>query len=506
MKNIVSLLFLAVLMLGCSGVTKAGGCLDGSKPVKSISADGTYFVYNCGGTNTTTSNTSSQKVAKALAGIDIENDPNLEFFKPPMRPIPTDMIYWYGHQYQIVDFNNDGFSDIIYIGVAKYKNVIDFSEMSDTSTDTGEIMCHGGTCKTTGLVLPSIFFGDADGNLTYHYGSIIDNRKQPGMTGGNVILLGDYNNDSIPDIYIADSGMEDWGGYRDSYFLSQPDGTWLESSDTHLSHSNFVVYDHGGATGDIDNDGDMDIVLTEMNSWGTGTSLWCLMNDGTGFLNKRKCGGADSFALELADLDGDGDLDALIGAQEYDYSPDKSAFTGILWNNGKGKFPKHNKTLLPMHVDWGGLPEVSASDLDGDGDLDIVYSRIRKHYQGAAMQIIENLGNKKFKDHGIFVLDEEGGYIRSILFRDLDQDGDNDIYLEGKEDHGYVITDGTVLLNNGNFNFDILRPDEALTLIDDRTDSKITIEYKEHNLTDEEQALEDELAAFEAELEAELGE
>ena len=231
------------------------------------------------------------------------------------------------------------------------------------------------------------------------------------------------------------------------------------------------------------------------------------MNDGTGFLNKRKCGGADSFALELADLDGDGDLDALIGAHEYDYSPDKSAFTGILWNDGKGKFPKHKKTLLPMLKEWGGVPEVSASDLDGDGDLDIVYSRFRKHYQGAAMQIIENLGNKKFKDHGIFVLDEEGGYIRSIFFRDVDQDGDNDIYLESHEGHGNVITDGTVLLNNGNFNFDIVRPDEALMLVEDRTDAKITIKYKKrtNEVTDEEQSVEDELAAFEAELEAELG-
>jgi hypothetical protein len=39
-------------------------------------------------------------------------------------------------------------------------------------------------------------------------------------------------------------------------------------------------------------------------------------------------------------LIGDGDLDALIGAHEYEYSSDKSAFTGILWNDGKGKFPK----------------------------------------------------------------------------------------------------------------------------------------------------------------------
>ena len=36
----------------------AAGCPDGSEPVKSISADGTYFVYNCGNTNTSSSNTS----------------------------------------------------------------------------------------------------------------------------------------------------------------------------------------------------------------------------------------------------------------------------------------------------------------------------------------------------------------------------------------------------------------------------------------------------------------
>ncbi len=37
----------------------AGGCPDGSDPVKSISADGTYFVYNCGGNNTSTKTNNS---------------------------------------------------------------------------------------------------------------------------------------------------------------------------------------------------------------------------------------------------------------------------------------------------------------------------------------------------------------------------------------------------------------------------------------------------------------
>ena len=102
-------------------------------------------------------------------------------------------------------------------------------------------------------------------------------------------------------------------------------------------------------------------------------------------------------------------------------------------------------------------------------------------------------------------MDEEGGYSRSIVFRDLDQDGDTDIYLESHVDSGNVVTDGTVLLNNGNFNFDTVKPTDALVLLTDRTDSKITIQYKKHIPTDEEQSVEDELAAFEAELAAELG-
>ena len=73
-------------------------------------------------------------------------------------------------------------------------------------------------------------------------------------------------------------------------------------------------------------------------------------------------------------------------------------------------------------------------------------------------------------------------------------EGDNDV------------NNGTVLLNNGNFNFDLIRPDEALTLFRDGTDSKIIVGHKKHIPTDEEQAVLDELAEFEAELAAELGE
>ena len=113
------------------------------------------------------------------------------------------------------------------------------------------------------------------------------------------------------------------------------------------------------------------------------------------------------------------------------------------------------------------------------------------------------MGNKKFKDHGVISLDEEGGWIFEITYRDFDGDGDNDIYLASEGDND--VNNGTVLLNNGNFNFDIIRPAEAVALFTDGSNKKIIIGHKKHILTDEEQSVEDELAAFEAELAAELG-
>ena len=440
-------LFLLLILSFFSVQSFAAGCPDGSEPVKSISADGTYFVFSCGGQSSSNSN------IKPLAGIDIENDPEIDFFQPPLKPSPIDKLYWFGRMWQMADFNKDGYSDVLYIGTMIPNNV-------DSIGETTGGACGGGACKGE-KPLPSLFLGDAKGKLTYAPELIIDKREDSGMSLGRQLLVADYNNDNILDFYVADHGVGTHNGVRDSYFLSQPNGTWVESSKTHLSHSNFVVFDHGGATGDIDNDGDMDVVITETNWNTTGTALWCLINDGTGYLNKRKCGGIFAFALELADMDGDGYLDVLLGAHEYEQSID---FTGIVWNDGRGNFNKHNNTRLPQHKKkWGSVPEVSAADLDNDGDLDIVYSRAGKLYVGTAIQIIENLGNKNFKDHGIIPLVEapadfipltEGNewndFIEDIRFRDLDKDGDIDLYLSS----GSLKTNGIVLLNQGDFAFE----------------------------------------------------
>ena len=69
------------------------------------------------------SSSSSSKNSKAVAGIDIVNDPNIDFFKPPQKPYPTGKLYWFGRMWQMADFNKDGFSDVLYIGTMNPNNV-----------------------------------------------------------------------------------------------------------------------------------------------------------------------------------------------------------------------------------------------------------------------------------------------------------------------------------------------------------------------------------------------
>ena len=87
MKKLFPLLILSFL----SAQSFAGSCPDGSEPIRSISAVGTYYVFNCGANEQSSSSAANSKI-KPLAGIDIENDPNIDFFQPPLKPSPIDKL------------------------------------------------------------------------------------------------------------------------------------------------------------------------------------------------------------------------------------------------------------------------------------------------------------------------------------------------------------------------------------------------------------------------------
>ena len=88
------------------------------------------------------------------------------------------------------------------------------------------------------------------------------------------------------------------------------------------------------------------------------------------------------------------------------------------------------------------------------------------------------------------------------MFGDFNKDGLVDIVVNGnKALNEKRIPDGTVYLSTGKFKYDIVRPaDDDYPLVDVVV-STVVVEVKQSS----EQEVEDELAAFEAELAAELG-
>ncbi len=116
----------------------------------------------------------------------------------------------------------------------------------------------------------------------------------------------------------------------------------------------FEANGSGVAINDLDNDGDLDVVLA--NHADPNTILW---NDGDLNFRVERMAGGDSRAVNIVDVDGDGWLDILLT---------RTASAPNYWHNESGEgfsrieLPNVSKPLYAMN--W--------ADLDGDNDLDLV--------------------------------------------------------------------------------------------------------------------------------------
>ena len=114
-------LFILLILSFFSIQGLAAGCPDGSEPVKSVSADGTYFVYNCGGASSSSATNSLAGTVKVAMKPDTGDWLSESIFPFTLKE-KLRQKYEYSHVtgFAMADFNNDGVDDVLIVGGHKY--------------------------------------------------------------------------------------------------------------------------------------------------------------------------------------------------------------------------------------------------------------------------------------------------------------------------------------------------------------------------------------------------
>ena len=234
------------------------------------------------------------------------------------------------------------------------------------------------------------------------------------------ISVVDLDNDGDSDIISTDMGAQ--GSGRIIWWENTNDGEFV----SHII-SEDLPYSRGCLAVDIDDDDDIDLIVAGgMDFWRQGErigNVYLFENDGEQRFEMHTI--TDDFFgahdLSSGDIDDDGDLDLLVSAQTN--NPFQFYFGGISWfeNQGDRNFTEHIITQRAPHEDWDrGKNIAPLKDLDDDGDLDLVVCGVFTH----VLEWWENDGNGSFENHH---LDEI--VCKVIITIDFDLDRDCDLII-----------------------------------------------------------------------------
>jgi len=350
---------------------------------------------------------------------------------------------------EIQDFDGDGNKDVVFANGSSY----------------------GGTGPNSGSQQQQLFMGNGDGTFTAAHSNLnipsidgmmviaedfdkdddldlffcVDNSAQPPrllMNDGNGVFsdetllrlppltslrsfglaAGDVDNDEDLDVVILDGGT--FGGQQVQHLLLENDGSGV-FTDVTASNLPSDLYNAQDVTlFDFDMDFDIDIALSGKGANGKRGRLW--INDGTGNFTvdsaMNQLGSGATYEVEWADLDGDGDLDAL--TQSY------SGFSeGVGQNLGPGVTMPEKSLPNPNGDDDN---EMGGLDYDNDGDIDVFVGSL-----GQREKLYRNNGNGTFTNQNA-VIQAQADSTMDIQFGDLNNDGKYDMVTGQGESGNYT--------------------------------------------------------------------
>ncbi len=372
------------------------------------------------------------------------------------------------------DFDNDGFLDIVTSTfdpdgpMAFYRNLgtgrfADESASSRLNDQLGGLNCIGADYDNDGdvdvLVLRGAWLFD-DGQIRNSLlrnngdGTFTDVTRAAGLATPayptQTAAWGDFDNDGDLDLYVGNESRRDgtvrgyWGemptnraDYPSQLFRNNGDGTFTDiAAEAGVANDRYAK---GVAVGDYDNDGDLDLYVSNIGT----NRLYRNNGDGTftdvapelGVIRPAK----RSFATWFFDYNDDGWLDLFVVAYDATIDDVAAGYLGLahqatapcLYRNDGGRgTPGFTDVTREAGLDHPYLPMgANFGDLDNDGRLDIYLATGEPDYRALMPNIVlRNDRGLRFQDvttsAGLGHLQKGHG----VAFADIDNDGDQDIY------------------------------------------------------------------------------
>jgi len=253
-----------------------------------------------------------------------------------------------------------------------------------------------------------VWFNDGTGKFT-------DSKQQLGNSASNDVALGDIDNDGDIDAVVANFHNTNLNSP-----VYQSNLIWLNNGNGNFTVSNadIGIGSNQVKLVDVDKDDDLDIILS---SQGTDKGTILYLNNGTGGFSKTNNAIKSCSSFDTGDIDNDGDIDLILtNAVRNSSSP-----VELWFNDGDENFTL--STTLSENINGS---DIKLTDIDNDNDLDIVATN--GIWKSESPKIWINQGGLQQGIVGEFLLSDIdlGNFqMGKISAADINNDNINDIVI-----------------------------------------------------------------------------